>query len=357
VDSQGGGSPTTAIAASGGGYRTRAATVKSPVSSDGTDADLVGSGGATTDAAANPLPVFMPADHRLKVLVMGDGGTGKTTLVTTLSLPPHLSSPLQRLSSFLGSKSGTRDKQLDRSGGGQTAQLSQFDSDEILDITQWHSEGRKMADRESQQQQLQGERSRKGSKKKAAAAAKRKSRRLTASGVVSELQPKAGQQKKNESGEGEAEPTLQETADAGEETPKTKKDKKKKKRLAKKEKQADDDDNSNETEEQRLRRKRKEKRRSKSMLNLEAFAAEVAEAKKPPSYGVNADLGLKIYNLPIKGQHSFMVSAYDFSRNVRLPLVLCMSVRLCVCVCVADSTDCVHISDWTCVPSSFTSEG
>jgi hypothetical protein len=295
------------MAASGGHYRTRAATTKAAMTTANGDGD--GAGGTN-----NPLPVFMPADHRLKVLVVGDPGAGRTALVNNLSLPPHLSSPLQRLSSFLGSKSGSsRDRQPDGQKTTTTVQLSQFDSDEILDVTQWHSEGRKMADRRSQL--MAGDEQEKKNKKKAKKAKKKKTKAIedktSVNNDAGEQQPAEGQQKNEGDNEEKAKK-------------KTKKEKKKKKKGEEEE----------ETEEQRLRRKRKEKRRSKSMLDLEAFAAEAEEAKKPPSYGVNTDLGLKIYNLPIKGQHGFMVSAYDFTHNVRSlhPCVrVCGRVRSCVC--------------------------
>ncbi|ELR11189.1 uncharacterized protein ACA1_389000 [Acanthamoeba castellanii str. Neff] len=106
------------MAASGGHYRTRAATTKAAMTTANGDGD--GAGGTN-----NPVPVFMPADHRLKVLVVGDPGAGRTALVNNLSLPPHLSSPLQRLSSFLGSKSGSsRDRQPDGQKTTTTVQLS-----------------------------------------------------------------------------------------------------------------------------------------------------------------------------------------------------------------------------------------
>jgi hypothetical protein len=302
------------MAASGGHYRTRAATTKAAMTISNGAGDSDDGAGDTN----NPLPVFMPADHRLKVLVVGDPGAGRTALVNNLSLPPHLSSPLQRLSSFLGSKSGSsRDRQPDgQKSATATVQLSQFDSDEILDVTQWHSEGRKMADRRSQLM-AGGEQEKKKKMKAKTAKKKKKTKAIEVkTGIdddAGEQQPAEGQQK-NEGDDSEEKAKK-----------KTKKEKKKKKK----------EEEEEETAEQRLRRKRKEKRRSKSMLDLEAFAAEAEEAKKPPSYGVNADLGLKIYNLPIKGQHGFMVSAYDFTHNVRSlhPRArVCMCVRCVVCV-------------------------
>lgn len=47
-------------------------------------------------------PAFsLPPEYRLKVVFLGEPKAGKTTLMTNLALPTYLSSPLQRLSSFL----------------------------------------------------------------------------------------------------------------------------------------------------------------------------------------------------------------------------------------------------------------
>lgn len=269
---------------------------------------------ADEDDLDGAAPAYLPPDYRLKVLVMGDPGTGKTTLITNLSLSKEQSSPLQRLSSFLhGSRkiATVRDQQ-------EPPSLSSFQSDDLVDVAEWHPHGRKLKSGDSrtadgrEQEADQNEEKKKHRKKKKN---KQKSDAAQESEPADMIASAAGQPNTTEQGTSESGPNK-----PNEETAKGK----------------------------RLLDEKRKKRRSKSFADLEALASEENDSdRKLQSYGISSELELKIYSLPILGDSSFTVSAFDFSRKVFL---LCAHT-------FHDSLNALPpfgCSVWTCAPSLCT---